>query len=338
MTKTMQALGIKSYGQAIQLMTVPIPTITANEVLVAIQATSLNPVDFKIGKGNLKMLLHYQMPLILGNDFAGVVTQVGANVTTFKVGDAVYGRPNKQKIGTFAEYIAVAATDIARQPTNLSFEAAAALPLVTLTAYQGLTELMQLQPGQRILIQAGAGGVGSMAIQLAKELGAYVTTTASANNQAFLQELGADQVIDYRTTAFETVLSDYDFVFDTLGGDQLKRAFQIVKPGGRIVSVSGIPNARFGRQYGLKKWQIGLLAMATYPLSRLEKQTQVTYDFLFMHPSGQQLALMTDWVNRGRIQPIIDRVVPFADFQKAIDYLAAGHARGKVILKLPAKK
>lgn len=335
MTQTMQAMVITKYGQkqltAVQL---PIPEIRANELLVAIHAASLNPLDFKIRDGQLKMLLTYQMPLILGNDFAGVVTQVGANVTDFKVGDAVFGRPNKQHIGTFAEYLAVDQADVALKPTGLSFEEAAAVPLVGLTAYQGLTELMQIQPGEKVLIQAGAGGVGTMAIQLAKYLGAYVATTTSAKNKLFVESLGADNVLDYHQVRFEDELQNYDYVFDTLGGDQLVKAFQIVKPGGKIISVAGLPNARFGKEYGLKKWQTALLRLVTRKITKLENQTQVQYDFLFMHPSGQQMAILAQLIDRHQLKPMIDRIVPFADFQQAADYLESGHAHGKVVLKI----
>lgn len=335
MKELMQAAVINKYGQELpELKQVPVPTVGPQDVLVKVMAASINPVDFKINKGELKMLLHFDLPFIMGNDFAGEVVQVGAAVKQYAVGDAVYGRTEKERMGAFAEYVAVDQAVLALKPAQLSFEEAAALPLVGLTSYQALHDVMALQPGQKVLIQGGAGGVGTVAIQIAKSLGAFVATTASPKNFELVKQLGADQVIDYHTTDFTEVLTDYDAVFDTRGGQALKDAFKIVRPGGNVVSISGLPNARFGKAFGLPKWKQVLFALVTRPLKRLEKQTQATYTFLFMAPSGEQLAVLNERVAAGALKPILDHVVPLADINTALQYVQKGHAQGKIVLKI----
>ncbi|EHO49881.1 GroES-like protein [Lentilactobacillus kisonensis F0435] len=256
MTQQMKAAVINRYGQLMPEITdVAIPQVGDQDILVKIMAASVNPIDLKTQAGQLRMLLHYQMPLILGNDFAGVVTKVGVGVSGFQIGDQVYGRVPKDRIGTFAEYIAVDEDAVALKPTNLTFEQAAAIPLVGLTSYQALIDIMQIKPNNKVLIQAGSGGIGTFAIQLAKLKGAFIATTTSAKNSDFVRQLGADQVIDYHQENFAEVLRDYDDVFDTLGGEAVAEAFKIVKPGGRIVSLSGMPDDRFAKAYGLPRWK-----------------------------------------------------------------------------------
>ncbi|ETY73329.1 NADPH:quinone reductase [Lactiplantibacillus fabifermentans T30PCM01] len=336
MSKMMQAAQITHYHQPQpQIMTIPRPTMGPDDVLVKIQAASVNPIDIKTKNGGLRMLLKYDMPLTLGNDFAGEVVAVGAAVQQFQVGDAVYGRPQKNRIGTFAEYIAVAASDLALRPTNLTVAQAAAIPLVGLTSYQALHDVLALQPGQKVLIQAGAGGVGTIAIQIAKQLGAFVATTTSARNFDLVRQLGADQVIDYHTTDFSQVLHHYDAVFDTLGGSSLEQAFKIVKPGGRIVSVSGLPNERFAKAYGLPHWKQVAFRLASRRLMQLEKQTGVDYEFLFMRPSGDQLALLTKMIEAEKLSPIVDKLFPLSEIAAAFNYSHAGKAHGKIIIEMP---
>ncbi|MHA8138595.1 NADP-dependent oxidoreductase, partial [Lactobacillaceae bacterium Scapto_B20] len=246
----MQAAMIKKYKQnLLDVESVEVPQIYNNEVLVKINAASFNPVDLRIKNGNMRLLSQHKMPLTLGQDFAGVIVKVGDNVKNYQVGDAVYGKTNDEQMGTFAEYLAIDAADIAFKPTNLSFEEAAALPLVGLTSYQALHDIMQIQKGQKVLIHAGSGGVGTMAIQIAKNLGAYVATTTSAKNEALVRKLGADKIIDYHRENFQDVLTNYDYVFDTLGGKNLEKSFTILKPGGTIVSIAGTPNADFAKQH-----------------------------------------------------------------------------------------
>ncbi len=282
----------------------------------------------------MKLLVKYKMPLILGNDFSGVVAKVGAKVTRFKAGDEIYARPRKSKIGTFAEYIAIHEDDIALKPKNLNFEEAASIPLVGLTSYQALTDILQLKKGQKILIQAGAGGVGTFAIQLAKLMGATVATTASEAGANLVKSLGADEIINYKTEKFEEILKNYDAVFDTLGGEILEKSFGIIKDGGKLVSVSGLPNARFGKEYGSGFFKTLLFSAASHKLTGLEKKHNVQYTFLFMKPSGEQLRIIANFIETGKIKPIIDKVFSFKDAQKAMEYAESGRAKGKIILKI----
>ncbi len=331
----MRAMVIDRYGKVpMRLAEMPTPDIGEYEVLAEIHAASINPVDFKIRDGKVKLLLKYKMPLILGNDFSGVVAKVGEKVTRFKVGDEIYARPRKSKIGTFAEYIAIHEDDIALKPKNLSFEEAASIPLVGLTTYQALADIMQLQKGQKILIQAGAGGVGTFAIQLAKIMGAFVATTASEAGANLVKSLGADEIINYRTEKFEEKLKNYDAVIDTLGGEILEKSFGVVKSGGKIVSVSGLPNARFGREYGSGFFKTLLFSALTHKLTALEKKHHVQYSFLFMKPSGEQLRIIANYIEAGKIKPIIDRVYPFEHAQEALEYAETGRAKGKIIVKI----
>lgn len=326
---------IEKYGKVpLRPADVPIPDIGENEILAEIHAASINPLDSKIRDGTLKLLLNYKMPLILGNDFSGVVTKVGANVTRFNVGDEIYGRPRKSSIGTFAEYIAIHENDIALKPRNLSFEEAASVPLVGLTAYQALHDKLQLQKGQKILIQAGAGGVGNFAIQLAKLIGATVATTASEAGMNVVTSLGADEIINYQTEKFEDVLENYDAVLDTLGGEVLEKSFNVVKKGGQIVSLSGLPNARFAKEDGLGFLKTMLLSVASNKLTKLEKKHDVQYTFMFVKESGEQLSEITKLIESGEIKPIIDRVFPFDDAEEAMNYSETGRAKGKIILKI----
>ncbi|MGH0778668.1 NADP-dependent oxidoreductase [Bacillus cereus] len=331
----MKAMIIDKYGKVpMRMAEVPTPEINEYEVLAEIHAASINPIDFKIRDGKVKMLLKYEMPLILGNDFSGVIVKVGSKVTRFKAGDEIYARPRKNKIGTFAEYIAIHEDDIALKPKNLSFEEAASIPLVGLTSYQALHDIMQLQKGQKILIHAGSGGVGTFAIQLAKIMGATVTTTASEAGSDLVKSLGADQIINYKTEKFEEILKDYDAVFDTIGGTTLEKSFDIIKSGGNIVSVSGIPNARFGKEFGSGFFKTFLFSLASKKLTALEKKHNAQYSFLFMKPSGDQLRTIANYIEAGKIKPVIDRVFPFEDAQKAMEYSEAGRAKGKIIVKM----
>ncbi|MFD6547191.1 NADP-dependent oxidoreductase, partial [Bacillus cereus] len=321
----MKAMIIDRYGKVpMRMAEVPTPEINEYEVLAEIHAASINPIDFKIRDGKVKMLLKYEMPLILGNDFSGVITKVGSKVTRFKVGDEIYARPRKNKIGTFAEYIAIHEDDIALKPKNLSFEEAASIPLVGLTSYQALHDIMQLQKGQKILIHAGSGGVGTFAIQLAKIMGATVTTTASEAGANLVTSLGADEIINYKTEKFEDILKNYDAVFDTIGGATLEKSFNIIKSGGNIVSVSGMPNARFGKEFGSGFFKTLLFSLASKKLTVLEKKHNAQYSFLFMKPSGDQLRTIANYIEAGKIKPVIDRVFPFEDAQKAMEYSESG--------------
>lgn len=335
MTTVMKAMGISRYHQKqLEEFALPIPAIGPDEVLVKVHAASVNPVDFKIRDGVLKLLVRYRMPLVLGFDFAGTVEKVGSQVTRFKPGDAVYGLPRRTMIGTFAQYFAVKAADIAPKPTNLTFEQAASIPLVGLTTYQAFTELMGLEAGENILIQAGAGGIGTFAIQLAKVMGAYVATTASERGEALVARLGADRVIDYRKTDFWKVLHDYDCLYDVFGGKSLEEGFKIMRRGGRIVSLNGTPNARFGKAQHLGFLKTTALRVMSLPLAVREKRYDVTYNMIFVRPDSRQLAILAELYESERIVPVVDKVFPLAEAQAALDYSQSGRAKGKIVLKV----
>ncbi|MFB9278577.1 NADP-dependent oxidoreductase [Cohnella cellulosilytica] len=332
----MKAATIKKYGKNVPLVVTkqPMPVVGEHDVLVEIRAASLNPIDFKIKEGKAKLLLSYKFPLILGNDFSGVVVQVGERAKTFKIGDEVYGRPRKTRIGTLAEFIAVHEDDIALKPRTLSFEEAASVPLVGLTTYQALSDILQLQQGQKILIHAGSGGVGTIAIQMAKRMGAFVATTASDKGYDLVKSMGADLIVNYRKENFEEKLAGYDAVFDTLGGAALEKSFRILKPGGQIVSISGMPNARFGREAELGWMKTAILSVVSRRITALEKKHRVKYHYLFMKPSGAQLKVLKEWIEEGRIKPVIDKVFRLEDAEQALHYLESGSAKGKVIVKI----
>lgn len=326
MKTDMQAMVIHKYGKhPVQQETMPVPSMNPYEVRVKIKAASINPIDYKIRDGGLKLLLKFEFPLILGNDFSGVITEVG---------DAVYGRPRKEKIGTFAEFIAIDASEIALKPEQLSFEEAASIPLVGLTAYQALNDVMHLKAGNKVLIQAGAGGVGTFAIQLAKAMGLYVATTASERGYELVKALGADEIINYKAEDFSQRLSNYDGVFDTLGGENLDKSFEILKPHGTIASVSGIPTVKLAKRLKLNIFKQLLLRGASAKLVRRAKKYNVNYEFLFMQPSGEQLNIISNLINEGKIKPIIDKVYPFEQTQDAIAYSSSGKAKGKIVISM----
>lgn len=335
----MKAIVIKKYGnEPVEYLDVKIPKISDDEVLVEIHAASINPIDNKMKQGKLKLLLKYKMPLIMGNDFSGIVVKVGKNVKHFKIGDEVYGRPRKNKIGTFAEYLAIHEDDLAIKPKNMSFEEAASIPLVGLTSYQALHDVLNLKKGQKILIQAGSGGIGTFAIQLAKQMGLYVATTTSDKGKALVESLGADRIVNYRHENFSEVLKDYDAVFDTLGNEAVIEAFKIVKPGGGIVSITAHPNKRFVKTYKdiyhLNLFKRMLFTLTGKKFDRLEKKTKVKYTQLFMFPSRKQLDLIRKLIENGEIKAVIDKVYPLSQAQEALEYSASGRAKGKIILKV----
>ncbi|MGO4108966.1 NADP-dependent oxidoreductase [Paenibacillus sp. YAF4_2] len=329
----MQAMLIEKYGKyPLKLADIPMPTVGDHDILAEIHAASINPLDRLVRDGKLRIMLKYDMPHVLGYDLSGIVIQVGKKVEKFKIGDEIYGRPSKG--GAFAEYISVHENDIALKPKNLSHAEAASIPLVGLTSYQVLHDHLELSAGQKVLIQAGSGGVGTFAIQLAKAMGIYVATTTSEAGAGLVRSLGADQIINYRTEQFNKLLHDYDGVFDTIGGETLEKAFQIVKQGGQIVSVVGPPNARFGEAVGSGFIKTNVFRLISRKLTKLENKYNVKYSFLFMKPSGRQLEILTEWIESEKIKPVIDRVFPFKEAQKAMEYSESGRAKGKIIVKM----
>lgn len=332
----MQAFLVDRYGKSgnTRIGEAPLPAVGDGDVLVQVHAASVNPVDFKIRDGELRQILRFRLPLILGNDLAGVVTRVGAGVTRFRPGDAVYGRPDKSRIGAFAEFIAMREQDVARKPANTTMPEAASLPLVGLTAWQALVERARLQPGQTVLIHAGSGGVGTFAIQLAKHLGAIVATTTGTANVEMVKRLGADIVVDYRQQDFEDVLRDVDVVLDTLGPENVAKSFRVMKPGGRLVSIAGPPDPAFAREFGLGWWLEQAMRLLSWRTRSQARRHRVSYSFLFMRPDGEQLQRITALVEAGAIKPVIDKVFPFEQVQDALAYVETGRAKGKVVIRL----
>jgi NADPH:quinone reductase-like Zn-dependent oxidoreductase len=332
----MQAALIPRYGgpEVVQLANVPVPAIGPQDLLVQVRAASVNPLDVKTRSGQLKLVLKYRMPLVLGNDLAGTVAAVGAQVTRFKVGDAVYARLDKDRIGAFAEFAAVRAAVAAPMPANLAFEQAASLPLVALTAWQALVDIGKLQAGQRVLVHAGSGGVGSIAIQLARHLGAEVLTTVGQRNLELARRLGAHTAIDYRAQPFEQVAQDCDLVLESAGGSTLLRSLACVKPGGVVVSVGNTPTAAFARAWGMNP----LLVLAVGWLSRhamaAARARGARYEYLFMRADGEQLRQITALVQSGVLQPLVDRVFPLAQVHEALALSESGRATGKVVLSM----
>ena len=332
----MKAFTIDRYGSNdnVHAVQVPDPQLRDDDVLVEIHAASINPLDAKIRDGKVKTILPYHLPVILGNDLAGLVVRVGSAVRRFQPGDQVYARPDQHRIGTFAELISIKQDDVALKPTGLTMEQAASLPLVALTAWQALVERADLKPGQKVLIHAGSGGLGSIAIQLARHLGASVATTTSTANVEWVKHLGADLVIDYRTSDFADLVRDYDVVFDPLGGDTLNKSFGVLKPGGKLISVSGPPDPEFAKSADLNPILRQAIRLLSYPTRRIAKRHRVSYSFLWMKANGHQLAEIASLVDSGIIRPVIDRVFPFESTKEALAYVDQGRAQGKVVVTM----
>ena len=312
----------------------PEPTVGDRDVLIKIGASAVNPLDSKLRDGEFKPLLLYKPPFVLGHDLAGTVVQVGSRVRGFMTGDAVYARPRDHRIGAFAEFIAVDQADAALKPANLSMEEAASVPLVGLTAWQALVELGKLKPGQKVFIQAGSGGVGAIAIQLAKHLGATVATTASSKNVDLVRSLGADVVIDYKTQDFETVLSGYDLVLNSQDTKTQEKSLRILKPGGLLISISGPPDPAFAKDIGLNPLLKLVLRLISMGVRRKARKLGVRYAFLFMRAEGKQLGEIAQLIESGVIRPVVDKVFPFDETPAALSYVETGRAKGKVVISM----
>ncbi|MFD1471636.1 NADP-dependent oxidoreductase [Companilactobacillus mishanensis] len=310
----MKAVVINEYGDRskLQMTNIAIPETADDEVLVEVKATSVNPIDWKLREGYLQEGIPLKFPIVLGWDVAGVITRTGSEVKDFHTGDKVLARPDLTNRGTYAEYTAVKENKLAKLPDNVSFEEAAALPLAGLTAWQGIYDKLKVESGQTVLIQGGAGGVGIIGIQLLKHIGAKVITTASAANTDFLKGLGADQVIDYHTEDFSEILHNVDAVFDTIGGDTLTKSFDIIKPGGRLVTISG---------------QID---------EALAKEKQVEAESMWLIPNGEQLTELVNLVSEGVAKVVIDSVHPFSEdgVKAAQEVSESHHAKGKIVIKM----
>lgn len=332
----MKAFVLERYGKQRELRptTMPVPELRDDEVLVRVHAAGVNLLDTKIRSGEFKLILPYRLPLVLGHDVAGEVVKVGARVRQFKAGDAVYARPDDFRIGTFAEFVAVREASLAPKPQALTMEEAASIPLVALTAWQALVEKAHLRKGQKVFIQAGSGGVGSFAIQLAKHLGATVATTTGTSNVALARSLGADVVIDYRTQDFEDVLRDYDVVLHSQDGRTLEKSLRILKAGGQLISISGPPDPAFGQAIGAPAFVKLVMRVLSSGVRRQARRRGIDYSFLFMKASGSQLREITRLFDAGVVRPVIDRVFPFEATNEALAYVESGRAKGKVVVQV----
>jgi NADPH:quinone reductase-like Zn-dependent oxidoreductase len=319
---------------ALRLGEVPEPEVRDHDVLVAVRAAGVNVIDAKIRDGEFKRILPYRLPLILGNDVAGVVVRVGPKVLRFKPGDEVYARPSQDRIGTFAELIAMNEADVALKPKNLTMAEAASVPLVGLTAWQVLIDRAQLKRGQKVLIHAGSGGVGTFAIQLAKWIGATVASTTSTANVDLVRSLGADIVIDYKKDDFAKVLDGYDVVLNSLGKDTLEKSLEVLKPEGKLISISGPPDMAFAKEGGLSWFLRQVMRLLSFHIRSKAKEYRVSYSFVFMRANGQQLSKITSLIESGVIRPVVDRTFPFEAANEALAYLVTGRARGKVVINL----
>ncbi len=306
----MKAVRIHKYGNSGELIfeDAPMPMVGANDLLIKVVATSVNPVDWKIREGHLKEMVSYSMPVILGWDVSGIVESIGKDVTKFKVGDAVFSRPDVKRDGTYAEFVAVDEGEVAFKPKTISHVESASLPLAGITAWEALFTTAKLSSDQKILIHGGSGGVGSLAIQLAKSRGAYVISTTSTKNLALVKSLGADDVIDYKTQKFEEIVSEVDVVFDTVGGEVQERSWSALRQGGILVSIVSQPSDEAAAKH------------------------KVRSAFIFIEPNAEILTQIAELVDEGKVRPVIGAEFALADIAKAHELSESGHSIGKIVL------
>jgi NADPH:quinone reductase-like Zn-dependent oxidoreductase len=331
----MRAYVLKHYGgpEGSLLMDVPAPTPRPRDILVEVRAAGLNPVDFKFRQGKLRAILRPKLPFVLGNELAGEVIAVGSNVKRFRVGDRVFARVAKDRAGAFADQACVDEDDAAQMPRNLDFTAAAAVPLAGLTALQALRDELRVKPGQKVFISGGAGGVGTFAIQIAKWLGAHVTTTASKRGEALVRSLGCDEVIDYTVQNISSEEGRFDAGFDLIGGKTLEQMFEIMKPGTKIVSVAALPEPQTAiRDLGGRRALSAIFWLISYGIRSRARRAGISYRYLFMHPSGSDLALLAELIEQGKLKATVDRTYPMAKITEALDYVESGRAKGKVVV------
>ncbi|WP_370249800.1 NADP-dependent oxidoreductase [Nocardioides sp.] len=328
----MKAFAVTRYGpDGLRAVDVADPVPGAGDVLVEVRAAGINPLDKLVRNGDFKLLLPYKTPFVIGHDVSGVVTAVGGDVRGFRVGDEVFARPRDLRIGAFAERIVMDAADVAPKPAGLSFAEAAAVPLVALTAWQALVEIADVQPGQRVLVHAGAGGLGSTVIQFARHLGAHVVTTASGADAAKVRELGADEVVDYRSQDFAEVLSGMDVVLDSLGPESVAKSLTVARPGGVVVSVVGPPDPALARHLG-KPLLVPVMGLMSRTVRRRARRLGVRYAFLFMRADGARLAELARLYDTGVLRPVLDRTFGFEETLEAVAYVEQGRAKGKIVV------
>ena len=331
----MQGYVLTRYRRPMQLREVPEPTPGDGDVLIRVRAAGLNPVDYKTRDGAVRLIWRYDLPVVAGNELSGVVEAVGNGVTRFAVGDRVFARVDHHKMGAFATYAAVDEALVGKMPDSLDFAEAAGLPLAGLTALQGLRDELAVTAGDRVFISGGAGGVGTLAIQLAVWLGATVATTASPRGEKLVRSLGAETVIDYQKQKFKDVLRDYDSAFDLVGGQDLKDSFDILKRGAKAVTIAGVPEPTTARvDLGLGPLLTAAVWAISSQIRHQARRSGVGYRYLIMHPSGTDLDLLARLVDGGQLKPVTDRVFPFQQIADAFAYLEQGRAKGKVIVEL----
>jgi NADPH:quinone reductase-like Zn-dependent oxidoreductase len=332
----MKALILKRYGgaDALEFTDLPRPAIKPDEILVQVHAAGLNPIDYMIPKGDFKPLMPFKLPAVMGSDLAGVVIEVGSGVRRFKVGDAVYASLFDLDVGSFAEFAVVPEHAAALKPAVLDFVQAASIPMVGLTSWQAFNERAKIKPDQKVFIPAGSGGIGTFAIQLAKQLGAKVATTTSTANVELVRGLGADEVIDYKRQEFEDILHGYDAVLGTVKGGALEKSLRILKPESQVVSLIGPPDAAFARQRGMNFLMRFVFGLLSRKIIKLAKKQDTSYSFLFVRSDGLQLEKIAALIDDGKIRPVIDRVFPFESVKEGLAYLEQGRAKGKVVIRM----
>src|SRR6266404_2049708 len=331
----MRAYVLKHYGgpEGSLLMDVSAPTPRPRDILVEVRAAGLNPVDFKFRQGKLRAILRPKLPFVLGNELAGEGVAVGSEVKRFRAGDRVFGRVAKDRGCAFEEQACVAEDYAALMPRNLDFTAAAAVPLAALTALQALRDELGVKPGQKVFISGGAGGVGTFAIQIAKWLGAHVTTTASKRGEALVHSLGCDEVIDYTAQDISKAGGRFDAGFDLIGGKTLEQMFEIMKPGTKIVSIAGVPEPQTAiKDLGGRRALAVVFWIISYGIRSRARRAGVSYRYLFMHASGTELAELAELLEQGKLKVIIDKIHPFAKISEALAYVESGHDKGKVVV------
>lgn len=332
----MKAAILKRYdkkGCDLEVRDIPVPEISDQEVLVKIHTAGVNSLDNMIIKGEVKMIVPYKFPLMMGNEFVGVIEKTGRDVKKFVKGDRVYGRMPLKKIGAFAEYAAVDQVAIAKVPDYLSDEEAACVPLTALTAMQAF-DLMQPKAGQTVFISGGTGSLGAMAIPVAKSMGLTVITNGSEANRDRVLSLGVDKFINYKTEDYAEILSDVDYVLDTLGDRELEKEFGILKNGGRLVSLRGMPNGDFSERMGMSAMKRLLFKMVGHKYDQMAAKKNQKYYFIFVHEDGEALEKLSEIFAEKHIETAVDEVFTLDDVNKALHKVAAGESKGKTILKI----
>lgn len=336
MDDKMKATYVTKYNKnniKVELVNIDKPAIGERDVLVRVIAAGVNPLDNMISRGEVKMIVPYKLPLVAGNEFVGIVEEVGARVSNFKVNDRVFARLPLDRIGAFAEYVSVDENALAIVPDYLSDIEAAAMPLTALTIMQAL-DLMKAKPGETIFISGGTGSVGAMAIPIAKAKGLEVITNGSVENKERVIELGVSRFIDYKTEDYTKTLFNIDHVLDTLGGNETEKQMSILKKGGKLVSLRAMPNGAFAKRMNLPKWKQIILGIAGRKFDKLAEKYGVKYDFIFVESNGRQLEEVAEIFESLRIKPSVDTVYDFEDVNKALDKVANGRSRGKTIIKM----